>query len=116
MDCESNRKMWADALRSGDYPRGHGGLRSTDGKFCPLGVLCDVYRRETGHDGWAKGPCGKWLWFDSRGIAWAGSAPAEVAEWVGMGHIEMELVMESNDLLGAPFENVAVAVERGLRF
>lgn len=34
-------KLWTDALRSGEYEKGIGMLNS-GGKFCCLGVLCEV--------------------------------------------------------------------------
>lgn len=40
MDQEVKAK-WVAALRSGEYPQGKGAL-NRDGKFCCLGVLCDV--------------------------------------------------------------------------
>ena len=36
------KKRWVKALRSGDYEQGRGALHSADGKFCCLGVLCDI--------------------------------------------------------------------------
>lgn len=35
------KKLWVDALRSGDYKQVEGALRKDD-QFCCLGVLCDV--------------------------------------------------------------------------
>jgi hypothetical protein len=35
------RARWTAALRSGKYPQGIGGLRTSKG-FCCLGVLCDL--------------------------------------------------------------------------
>lgn len=42
MDAELKAK-WLAALRSGKYAQGDGKLRGTNGRFCCLGVLCDVY-------------------------------------------------------------------------
>lgn len=36
---------WLAALRSGEYKQGIGRLRQ-DGKFCCLGVLCDLYNKK----------------------------------------------------------------------
>jgi hypothetical protein len=36
--------FWIDALVSGEYAMGKEALRNGD-TFCPLGVLCDLYRR-----------------------------------------------------------------------
>jgi hypothetical protein len=41
MDAEV-KKIWVEALRSGDYKQTEGQLKDTFG-FCCLGVLCDVY-------------------------------------------------------------------------
>ena len=35
-------KLWANALRSGAYEKGDIGMRTIDGGWCSLGVLCDV--------------------------------------------------------------------------
>lgn len=34
--------VWADALESGDYKQGKGSLKTTKGRFCCLGVACDI--------------------------------------------------------------------------
>lgn len=36
-------KLWANALRSGDYKQGRGQLRTEQNKFCCLGVLCNLH-------------------------------------------------------------------------
>jgi hypothetical protein len=36
------RDKWVEALRSGKYKQGRGGLRDTRFHYCCLGVLCDV--------------------------------------------------------------------------
>lgn len=38
------RKLWVEALRSGEYEQTNGALRYED-KFCCLGVACDLYRK-----------------------------------------------------------------------
>lgn len=35
------KNLWVNALRSGDFEQGQGNLRK-DGKFCCLGVLCEL--------------------------------------------------------------------------
>jgi hypothetical protein len=37
---------WLEALRSNKYRQGTGTLRTLEGKFCCLGVLCDLYSPE----------------------------------------------------------------------
>ena len=34
--------LWTAALRSGDYTQGAGVLKTTNGDYCCLGVLCDL--------------------------------------------------------------------------
>lgn len=40
------KEKWMNALRSGEYSQTRGFLRTTEG-FCCLGVLCDLYSKET---------------------------------------------------------------------
>lgn len=46
------KTSWMDALRSGNYTQGTGTLRSISNNFCCLGVLCDLYIKETGLAAW----------------------------------------------------------------
>ena len=41
-EVQQIREDWIAALRSGDYKRGEGLLRTADDEFCCLGVLCDI--------------------------------------------------------------------------
>lgn len=43
------KKMWVDALRSGDYPQSYDVMHSPYG-YCCLGVLADLYCKDTGTD------------------------------------------------------------------
>lgn len=42
------KTLWTDALRSGEYEQGSGSLKAVDctPKFCCLGVLTDLYRKD----------------------------------------------------------------------
>ena len=42
------KARWIEALRSGQYKQGTQGLRTTDNRFCCLGVLCDVVKDDVG--------------------------------------------------------------------
>lgn len=42
MDAEI-KKLWQDALLSGDYKQGAGCLRNNEDGYCCLGVLADIY-------------------------------------------------------------------------
>lgn len=41
------KKLWVDALRSGEYKQADSRLRGESG-YCCLGVLCDIHAQETG--------------------------------------------------------------------
>lgn len=43
-------KSWVKALRSGKYQQGRKALRNKDNKFCCLGVLCDISKKNLGID------------------------------------------------------------------
>lgn len=45
------KAKWIAALTSGEYTQGKDYL-NRNGKFCCLGVLCDLYRKETGMGEW----------------------------------------------------------------
>lgn len=42
---KSIKKKWIDALKSGKYRQAEGALRVKN-RFCCLGVLCDLYKKE----------------------------------------------------------------------
>lgn len=50
MDPEKKR-LWVEALRSGDYQQGKEALRSRDDNYCCLGVLCEL-AINAGHGCW----------------------------------------------------------------
>ena len=74
-----NAQKWVDALRSGKYTQGQNRLRSDDGKFCCLGVACDLYVQE--NPTLAEWCGGTFLTprDDSRS-----TLAIEVADWLGM--------------------------------
>ena len=37
------KKLWVDALRSGEYKQGKNQLRNEKNEFCCLGVLCNIH-------------------------------------------------------------------------
>lgn len=48
------KKLWVEALRSGEYEQGDSYLRSSDDKYCCLGVLCDLHQKATKKGNWGK--------------------------------------------------------------
>ena len=123
-----NRQMrlWMDALRSGKYEQGKGALRR-DGKFCCLGVLCDVYRKETGDgmwvDGYGNGNSFNTGYFNTGyGGHFVAFPPLEVYNWLGIDYIDIGNIqdplrrsidpIEANDTFGWTFDQIADALER----
>jgi hypothetical protein len=45
------KEKWIAALRSGEYNQTTGKLKTSSG-YCCAGVLCDLYRKETGNGEW----------------------------------------------------------------
>lgn len=45
------RRLWVEALRSGEYEQGRTWLREND-RYCCLGVACELYRKHTGIGRW----------------------------------------------------------------
>lgn len=74
------KEQWMNALRSGEYSQTRGFLRTSDG-FCCLGVLCDLYSKETGTK-WGEYQ-GKFT--NSSFIGEFATLPTEVVEWSGIG-------------------------------
>lgn len=46
-ETKSPVDLWLEALESGEYTQGKGAL-CADGKFCCLGVACDLYTKHVG--------------------------------------------------------------------
>lgn len=71
------KAKWVAALESGEFQQGQGQLRTMAGEFCCLGVLCEMYRRETGSGEWDES---KFITENERG---KGTPPEVVGKWAG---------------------------------
>lgn len=78
------------ALRSGEFPQGRCRLRNNNepqtdppSGWCCLGVICEVYRRETGRGEWRLTHNGKYYEFWLDGDAYSDYLPIPVWEWLG---------------------------------
>jgi hypothetical protein len=81
MALNKNAKAWVRALRSGRYKQGKAYLHARGGKYCCLGVACDLYKQQVLKT--TKNP--EYLKVNE-GI----TLPAEVQEWLGLSHHEGE--------------------------
>lgn len=97
--------MLADALESGEYEQGAGRLKK-DGKFCCLGVLCDLYRKHVKpEESWSPLEDGmepETLYFADYGAC----LPPSVQEWAGMhSHVGTVRPEESEATLSLSYMN-----------
>ena len=108
------KQAWLTALRSGDYQQGKSLLHyqvlhyedRCEDRFCCLGVLCDLYAKDTGNtwdsDGWV---C------NMHGLD--GMLPPQVQEWAGLKYPNPMVLAGRNDN-GATFEELAELIEENL--
>jgi hypothetical protein len=114
---EQVKADWIAALRSGVYEQGEGKLRTRQGRFCCLGVLCDRYLAATGLGGWIKNSEGD-LYFEAFGQGREGSyPPMAVAKWAGLTYANPkaggDTLAFQNDH-GASFDVIAKLIEKYL--
>jgi hypothetical protein len=73
------KAKWLADLRSGKFPQTTGVLRNGNG-YCCLGVLCDLYSRDTGVEWWDTG-CGGFAMHGADSVL-----PYAVEQWAGLTH------------------------------
>lgn len=104
------KAMWVKALRSGEYQQGQNELRNADG-YCCLGVLCDLYSKETGtpweyYDGYIE-----FLGHDTalpgQVQGWAGCVASPVVQFPS-GHVESLAFVNDS---GVTFDEIATMIE-----
>ncbi len=114
MNAEIKAK-WVAALRSGQYEQGRERLCGS-GAFCCLGVLSDLYIRETGMGHWDGIHCATFK--DKDGFREATELPSAVMIWADIetaapyaytpnGTVDL---IEANDA-GVPFPKIADIIE-----
>lgn len=83
------KKKWAEALRSNEYRQGQNCLRNERNEFCCLGVLTDLYAKETEQD---------WRYdVDERRYSIFGEhlvLPEEVREWADLDDFNPDVELE----------------------
>lgn len=109
---EEVKQIWIDALTSGEYNQGVGSLKPTPNTFCCLGVLVDLYAKETGNI-----PL-NWNISDFKSDEMICLVPKVVAEWAEVPDEVCRLDIDSgrrslariNDY-GTPFSKIAEIIE-----
>jgi hypothetical protein len=123
------KDRWVNALRSGDYKQGTQCLLSEQGSYCCLGVLCDLYMKEsneevvweTTEDSYGdKTKVGSFLGYTT-------ILPETIREWAGLNdqspyvnYVDMDgeggyfMLSNLNDEHEASFEELAELIEEQL--
>lgn len=108
------------ALRSGEYQQGHGYLRRTLNSYngtqgyCCLGVVCDLYQKETGKGTWGSvSTLGTSFITDTENSVT--DLPTDVQVWAGLtdDDVRAELARK-NDSRNYDFNDIADTIENNL--
>ncbi len=113
------KDKWLEALRSGDYQKTKHALKQDD-KFCCLGVLCDLYRKETGDGEWIKD--GNFYRFKVANKIDDGTLPLKVRKWAELGESNPSIIgvstnlalSQHNDWTDRTFNDIAELIETKL--
>jgi hypothetical protein len=99
------KAKWIYALLSGEYQQGQQFLK-LHGKFCCLGVLCDIHSKETGNE-----------WVEHCYFKYGSSLPEIVMSWSGLEQnipiVNEKSLAELNDS-GSTFLEIANLIEKKL--
>lgn len=108
------KKLWIEALTSGEYKQGKHALRKGD-RFCCLGVLCDLYRKEKGGQ-WKRVTLASGQAFHDE----EATLPEKVRKWAkleddnpAIDHPKYDCLAEANDA-GVKFPRIADLIEKYL--
>jgi hypothetical protein len=107
------KEKWLAALRSGEYNQGRRQLRTSDGNYCCIGVLCDI----SGLGEWVDDAGYGSNYKTEDGLSWA-TAPAVVRAWATRDGEDSDSVWDDlvglNDLSSLSFEEIAMYIEEDL--
>lgn len=110
MNQTEARKLWVEALTSGEYKQGKHYLLQ-HGAYCCLGVACELYRKHKGGPKWGPQKTGGGCEYDEH----SGILPKRVRDWLGLRdsggayHGGASLVTMNDD--GDSFETIAAVIE-----
>lgn len=124
MKMKMNQKVkakWTTALKSGDYQQGPYALRTVEGKFCCLGVLCDLAEKaDVIPPAHLNEAYGNYSYGEIRvGIGNNGYLPPEVISWAGFNQEDNDPVCDGRSLSsrnddGETFSQIADCIEANL--
>lgn len=105
------KQRWVEALRSGQYKQGSGGLKINN-CYCCLGVLCELHRQDFPGKEWQRknqnGGQFSYILKDA-----VGYPPKEMSDWTGLDPLAYDLLADANDS-GADFPTIASLIEEML--
>ena len=102
---ETVKKMWLEALTSGEYRKAREQLRTGENRMCCMGVLCDLYAKSGGEGHWEESEnCRQ---FRTGVYSHISSVPSEVLKWAGLTTPdEISLVTLNDTKRGYPTEAI----------
>ncbi len=107
------KKLWVDALRSGKYKQGFKELKTQEGSFCCLGVLCDLHRKTCRNK--------KYKWSYTNRRLYLGEQlvlPTAVQKWAGLNEkvpkVNGEYLAILNDIRDFTFKQIAHQINKYL--
>jgi hypothetical protein len=115
------KAKWVEALRSGDYSQCKNYLRSeATGGFCCLGVLSDVFQKETGKGEWkterdANSNQDFYRFIPNEG-SWGSTIGLvqDVRDWSGLVSVETTINLANKNDDGVSFADIANYIEKVL--
>ena len=117
------KKLWVDALLSGDYEQGYHRLKNPNDKFCCLGVLCDVHLKLYPENKWVVNEIITKDYCESHEYMGCGSyLPDDVKVWSGLYDETYSVVINGqnaalarhNDSYKQSFKEIAHAIDEQL--
>jgi len=111
------KAKWLEELRGGEYKQSRRTLRNSEG-YCCMGVLVDIYIKETGKGSWNSDYLGNYV-FEGDSMSEEAVLPQEVMEWAGLHYPNPNIVDNNpcgkcNDVLELTFDQIADAIEKTL--
>ena len=101
------KKLWVEALLSGDYVQGKNCLRRSyenpSYRYCCLGVLCDVKRKVSKSKVWGVDVNGQ-----------DGKLPSDFAQWASLSSYVEDKLISYNDVRNKSFKWIAAYIKRYL--
>ena len=113
------KEKWLDALRSGEYKQGTKKLRTRFDEYCCLGVLCDIYNKETREGSWRESDFSYEFINEGKPNVTI-YLPSYIAKWAGLSETDPRIKSKGNQPIshindkGTSFNEIAELIEKEL--